>query len=537
MSTLTKLLVAATLVATVHGQAPTGADDCGPSAPMLVDGINPAPGASGVVYTNAGATSSPQSFCALFNGDVWFRYVASGTGVGLYTFSTCTPAGFTPGTLTDTVLGVYDACGGAQLACSNNSICGFRAEATNVALTGGQTYYVRVGDWNTPQPQEETFYVTVVPYTLPLADECAGARPIGMGVAEYFPPNAATTSAGVPTCGAVFNDVWFSFTASHTGAVTFDGTMSYYGISTPPSGGVIAVYDGCGGAELICRSVVTFDLFLFSMPVVAGNTYFGRMGSAQAGTYGDYTLTLWTTPTNDECSSGLVVSEGPVGAFSTVGATPSASTVSGCLYGPDLWFTFQPGCTGSYVVHTPCSAPTVEVYSSCGGSPLTCAAGNGDCSSPFDGGSTFATFFGVAGTAYRIRIGAPYVGIGYGFALTIGRASTLFQLSMSAPAGPGSFRAVISGGASSGSFILPVTLAPGAFPNGWLGGLDIPFADLAAQISFGPPFTGSLNACGSAVVGPILGLPNGLSVWATSVGLNPSGSVTGLAAASTFVVP
>jgi hypothetical protein len=74
-----------------------------------------------------------------------------------------------------------------------------------------------------------------------------------------------------------------------------------------------------------------------------------------------------------------------------------------------------------------------------------------------------------------------------------------------------------------GTYFLAVTLAAGAFPQGWFFGVDIPFTDLVLQVGFGFPFSGPLNACGSTIVGQFCGISSGVSLYAVALGINGPG--------------
>lgn len=98
--------------------------------------------ATGSPYNGStlGATGSDISSCA-FNDtlDVWHCWTATCTGQA--TFSLC-------GSAFDTTLAVYNACGGAQLGC-NDDFAGCSPESqVSVAVTTGQTYYIRVAGFN-----------------------------------------------------------------------------------------------------------------------------------------------------------------------------------------------------------------------------------------------------------------------------------------------------------------------------------------------------------------------------------------------------
>lgn len=148
---------------------PKAANDCPVNdecegAREIFDGINPSPpvGVSGFTWSSVGAAPStsyglptfpwPDASPAVsaigcpttyFDGpDVWFKYTATCSAV---TISTCTPAGFTPGTLTNTLLMVVDACGGARIACNDDTNANGCTTLSSVqfAATVGTTYFIR----------------------------------------------------------------------------------------------------------------------------------------------------------------------------------------------------------------------------------------------------------------------------------------------------------------------------------------------------------------------------------------------------------
>ena len=93
-------------------------------------------------YTNVGATTSAPAWpCAGGGSDVWFSYLALGTGN--LTADLC-------GSGYDTAIEVFDGTAGCgalvSLACNDDS-CGLQSSAT-VAVNAGTTYYIRVGGWN-----------------------------------------------------------------------------------------------------------------------------------------------------------------------------------------------------------------------------------------------------------------------------------------------------------------------------------------------------------------------------------------------------
>jgi hypothetical protein len=87
------------------------------------------------------------------------------------------------------------------------------------------------------------------------------------------------------------------------------------------------------------------------------------------------------------------------------------------------------------------------------------------------------------------------------------------SLTQSSPSGPGSIRLNVNLGPPNSPYFLALTGFAGAFPNGWLYGLDIPFVELMGQLEAGFPFNGTLDTFGNLVVGPFVGLPSGLTLY------------------------
>jgi hypothetical protein len=92
------------------------------------------------------------------------------------------------------------------------------------------------------------------------------------------------------------------------------------------------------------------------------------------------------------------------------------------------------------------------------------------------------------------------------------------------PLGSGSIELDFLGGPGNGTYFLAVTLTAGSFPNGWLFGLDISYAELASELAAGFPFTGTLGPDGSFSLGPFAGLPP-LTLHAIAFGLPPGSPV------------
>lgn len=528
-----KFLVAALCAATAFGQSFPADDECSTTSTVLVDGINPAPAASGLTFTNVGATTSAGAMCSTFNADVWFLYVASNSGN--HVFETCTPAGFAAGTMNDTVLAVYDTCGGTALAC-NDDTCGLRSSVT-VALNAGTIYFVRVGEFGTATAGQTTFYVTVTPPPPPITnDECGTATIVVDGPNVGLSNSGATASADAASCATFQNDVWFVYVATFTGNAVFTTGCAAGTLDT-----VMAVYDNCGGLELGCNDNTpgcAAGGSQVTAAVVAGNPYFVRVGTLSGTLFGSFALSIAAAPANDECASATPVVLGANGPFSNLGASNSAQPAAICGLGGnknDVWYSFTATCPGVHNVSTGCLGfdTVLSIYDACGGLELAC---NDDSAGCGIGGST-ASFTPTVGNTYLFRVASYTQGSSGSFTLTVS-AGGAFALTFTAPLGPGSVQADFTGGAPFGGYVFALTLTAGTFPNGWLGGLDITLGELFLEIQTGFPFIGSLGACGETTIGPFAGLPSGLPLYGGGFSMNYLfGNVTAIAPAVAFTIP
>jgi hypothetical protein len=411
-------LALAFLVSLCLAQAPVN-DECTGALPLVL-GDNPSPAASGNFFTSVGATTGTAvASCQASNSDVWFSFTPSANGD--YTFSTNTPAGFTAGTLTNTVLSVYDACPPVnELGCDNDNAVASRSVVRVVGMVTGLTYYVRVADQAT-SVATGTFYLSVNQALT--NDECSSSIPVTTGTQGLFTNEGATNSSGfTSSCPAGTtgsnSDVWFSFVAPGNGT------------------------------------------YVFSTDTPSGFT---------AGSMTDTVLSIWSG-----CGPGMVeIACDDDGG--TVGALLSTATVTGL----------------------------------------------------------------IGGNVYTIRVAdysAAATSVDQGtFYLTI---TPKFEMAMSSPFGPGSIQIDLTNGPINGNYFLGVTLTQGLFPNGWFFGLDIGLQEVTNLVNLGYPFVGPLGATGGATIGPISGVPNGLTVYAVALGFNSGlGSPNVVTPAMSYVVP
>jgi hypothetical protein len=196
----------------------------------------------------ASATNDGSSSCDSTGNDVWYTYTA-GADAGTLNLDTCASG-------TDTVISVFDACGGAELACNDDATgtpCSGPASALSIALAANQTVKVRVSDKGVGLAFTLTSSFAVPP---PANDECVNATVIGPGSAvatadTRFATPVGANSAPASACQAnQSRDVWFQWTSQGAGLVTVDTC----GVTQPSSDSVITIYTGACGSltEIAC---------------------------------------------------------------------------------------------------------------------------------------------------------------------------------------------------------------------------------------------------------------------------------------------
>jgi hypothetical protein len=366
--------------------APLANDQCS-SPTVLADGVNPAPGASGTIFTNVGATSSSNTanvcaaggFLGAVSFDVWFQYTASVNGPTL--IQTCTPFGFAAGTFDGAGLQAYvGSCGALTEVACNLGACTTPNGNSLVSLnaSAGTTYTIRVSG-SAPgaasSAGQGTFYLTVSPPVPPPAnDECSGAAPLAVG------PNAGTTAGALVSADPVgacalftgtTTDVWYAFTAAApcTAVVTLAGTGADR----------LGVYSGACGA-LVSKVCGVFS----AVASVAAGTYYVRVGQSSALFAGAFSLNFQCLPplANDDCLGAAAAVLGD-NVGSTVGATVSPEAAGACSasFGTtafDVWYAFTPATNGNLsasVVGVGANAIAVyDASTGCGGPSLNCGS-------------------------------------------------------------------------------------------------------------------------------------------------------------------
>ena len=343
-----------------------GSDDCSTADPIAGAGV--------FTFDTTTATTGPQQSltCGLgsaFN-DVWFDWTCPTTGVANWTL--CGGAGY------DTLVAVYGGAGcptpGTAIVCDDDSGCGLES-TVQFACTAGSHYMLQLGAFSNGSGAG-TFSLSV---SIPSAnDNCS--TPVVISGAGPF--NFDNTVASTGTDGqseslcavqygstTVDNDVWFSWTAPSSGVAQ----VSTCGLTSTDT--KIAAYAGSGcpaaGSALACRDDSCFSFqttILF--PVTAGSTYTIQVGTfpgASGGT-GAFTINVLTPPSNDDCTTPVVLGGSGTFPFDTTVASTGTFGQSEALcaaqYGQftidnDVWYSWTAPSTGVALVDT-CGLTNVD---------------------------------------------------------------------------------------------------------------------------------------------------------------------------------
>lgn len=190
-------------------------------------------------------------------------------------------------------------------------------------------------------------FVACAPVCAQANDHCAGATVASNG---NNPGNNLTASTGpepIPSCGAMLNDVWFSYTATCTGTVIAS-------LCTPGSANFDTVMAAWSGAcnclnEIACNDDTCSLASRITFGVVAGTTYYISVGGFD-GEVGSFVLNIQCgagTPPNAPLnlvftnsgpgSLGYTLTGGPPNGIGFVGITPTQGAFpNGAFFGIDL---------------------------------------------------------------------------------------------------------------------------------------------------------------------------------------------------------
>ena len=295
---------------------------------------------------NSTATSAgdPVPTCQTTSGrGVFYTFTAG--GAGSYTMNT--EGSVQP----DTVLNVYDACGGLQLACDDDSgISPSLSSSLTVALTAAQTVIIQVKSF--------------------------GAAPVGGGfnLNIIAPPCVLflTQPAAIISCAGQ--------ATSFTTTVSTTGTPAFLWQTAPIAAGPYTdLVDGVAAGLGTVSGATTASVTISNLDIAATTTRFRVVvtGDCGSGTSNNVGLTVLDCPPNDSCANATVATLGTQ-TGTNVNATSTGDQAASCqtLSGKGVFFSFTAGATaGTYLIDTEGSAQldtVLTVYDACGGTQLAC---------------------------------------------------------------------------------------------------------------------------------------------------------------------
>ncbi|HKO81034.1 MAG TPA: PQQ-dependent sugar dehydrogenase [Chitinophagaceae bacterium] len=351
LSRTTLLLLVFTITRNISFAQPT--NDACVNATLLTSATTCAnTGGTVLAATNSGISAN--SCNGTPDDDVWFRFIAQGVNT---TINITNIANGNPSlSKADAVVEVFHSSSGD---CSTLSFvtCASTPNATSLtvsplALTIGQTYYIRVFSTSSGAPANNaTFNICVTHLPPPANDDCSGAINLSNGVSNTNGTVwSATASAGIPIGCAIGNpddDVWYKYTATGT---NLDVSLSAVGSNLNTSGTRLQLFSGtCGSLTSVACGTTNI-----ATTVTNGATYYirvysagtGSIGGAAAGSAFSITATATAPPANDECSGAITLSSGVANTAGSVWlATTSTGISSGCATGDpddDVWYKFTP---------------------------------------------------------------------------------------------------------------------------------------------------------------------------------------------------
>jgi len=318
--------------------------------------------------SNNGATGSedingiPSCDSGYAGGDVWFSFTAPDNGqifVDVISSEWST-----------TYMALYSDCGDTlDIACEYVYGTGTMYFED---LTAGQTYYVRMWDYNNDNFGSVQFCLMEVPDP-PANDECSGA--VALTVEPYSPDgpcsntyeaiNLGATGSeatnGEPSCNSAYagGDVWFSFTAPETGGVIFRID------STDWSTTYIALYENCADTlDVACEEEYGTGNITFNN-LTPGQTYYARMwdsGNNNLGSMYFCVMEFPEPPANDECENAIELTDQEALDFDS--AEKTTGTVFPATYSgipapecdgytgtadDDVWYSFTAAADTVYI--------------------------------------------------------------------------------------------------------------------------------------------------------------------------------------------
>ena len=436
--------------------------------------------------TVAEATGSQPACSGTANEDVWFKFVATSTSARVQVQGS---AGF------DAAMDVWGGnCGNLTfISCTDITFTGGLEVALLGNLVPGQTYYVRVWDYNATAPATSTFdiCVTDVPHCIPsVAGATAEIESCGANInggCDLATPFFQSLVPGETVTGDAWSnnferDVdWFKFHISTATPVYFTIIPEF------PFDFNIMAFNNCTSTQILkstsgaaCDTTVLSDTLSPGdyMVTIANQTYDGY----PCGTTNFYILQMSTYyAQNDICANAIPVQCQSIYSGTTVGTAtdvvPACNSVT--ANGPGVWYLL-PG-NNNIMTASLCTQASfdtkLQVYSGNCGS-LNCVTANDN----FCANKSEVEWFAVTGTDYYIYVSGA------------SGATGTFKLDMSCTCPPPT-SAVLTGNTANSATI---AMTQAGTPSSW----DVEYGPAGFTQSYTPDFSGLTNP------GTVTGMPS-----------------------------
>ncbi len=295
--------------------------------------------------------------------DEWYSFTGTGSPQ-VVTVSLCDG-----GTDYDSLLRVFDACGGNEIA-TNDDSCGLQSELSFLS-DGTSTYYIMVEGFSS---NSGNFSMEISCVDPPPNDECTGAISMDCGDTVVGETITATFDASAPVCvtGITAPGVWYTFTDT-TGLVT-NYTLSMCDGGTDYDS-KITVYSGdCGALACVVDNDDSCGLQSEVSWQGDGSTTYYILVHGFGSSVGNFSMALTCAPVpppNDMIVNSIDVDEIGFPYTDPAVAMPAATTENGNPAGCNIdgangvWYNFVPDGDGfaTAEIITPGGASSVTFYS------------------------------------------------------------------------------------------------------------------------------------------------------------------------------
>ena len=262
---------------------------------------------------------------------------------------------------------------------------------------------------------------SIVVYVRPANDDCANASAIGNGDTSIDTTYATTDGDTHASCqfdGQTYNDIWYTYTATCTGNVTFttcdqadyDTDLVLYAGSTCGDLTLVDCNDDATGCSGFSSSLTAY--------AVEGEEFYLRVGGYGSSDSGTGTITVscdLVVPANDDCANAVGISSGDTFIDTQLATTDGFAHEECATAGDngwtvnDIWFVWNADCNGTVEIST-CGTVSFD-------SDLVLYEWTGDCGDTVDpyacnddgpgcpGYSSLLTTTVVGGQDYLLRVG------------------------------------------------------------------------------------------------------------------------------------